>query len=325
VTHIAAAVGLLCAGVCAAPVARADVLPCGLLTPCPAPPVTSPPPAPTSPPPSQPGRLTVTLDGHNGAGRGVEIQVQNGGVSRSDIAFFAGRCSDGGPYASEVGAKLSHPAAISSAGTAAYLLSYAKAHTYNKQGKRVEGHESMTVKLSNVSAGTATVRFRDTFRSGRYHCDSGTQTVTAYPLGSAKAPVQDSAARSGDYRTTETLRAGRRVRREGVRVSVYVPWEVMTDTRFSWVLECGSAASIETTELGPLLLHRANGLDTFKTSGHGVIRYKDGDHGDYTYSLVGQLLDDTTASLAWTYNEADYRGGRFLGSCNGETAPSAKL
>jgi hypothetical protein len=326
VAHIAGVIALLCV-VLFAPTsaARADAIPCGLLSACPSPPVSGPPPANTPSPTPEPGKLTVTFDGHVGAGRAAQIQVQNGKVTASDIAFFHGRCSDGGTYVSEIGVKLAHPAAIAGAGTAAYALSFTKAHTYNKRGKRVEGHEAMAVKLSGVTGGQATVRFRDTFRSGRYSCDSGSQSITAYPLGSAQAPRTDGQASTGDYRNTVVLHAGRTTKREGLRISVYLPWGVMTDTRFSWVIDCGGHRGIETSEFGPLLITRRTGVDTFSAHGGGTLHFKGGIHGDYTYSANGQFQSATTASLVWSYQESDYRGSAFVGSCTGNSALTAKL
>jgi hypothetical protein len=314
--RIGGTVALLCAAaLVTVPVAHADVIPCGLLAPCPGPPVT--PPAGSTPPPTTPapGPLTGTFDGHLGVGRAVDVEVRRGAHVRFDIAFLAGRCSDGGRYSSEVGVKLTHPVAVSPAGTAAVTVTYGKAYTFNRQGRRVNGRETMAVRLSQVTSASATVQFHDTFRSGRFHCDGGVLAVSAYPLGSAQAPLKDGAASSGNYRGSVVLRAGHLTRREGVRVSVYLPWGVMTDTRFSWVLDCGGHTTIETSELGPMLIHRAGGVDTFGSSGRGTIHFRGGIRGNYSYALRGQLSTGRSAWLGWTYNEDDYRGSTYLGSC----------
>jgi hypothetical protein len=304
------------------PLAHASPPLCGLplLPACPAPPTTTtttptttPTPTPT-PTPAAPAPLVDA--GAQYAGRDsfhwydvITVAKDGRRLSAFDLGFQHGSCSNHQVYYSEFGSSVKHGAAISSAGRVSDSSFSSHATFLTTRGKLIRGREEIKFTIQ-FSAGRLRGTLRDTFRSAKLRCSSGTVSFAAYPFGTAQAPLDDATTGTGSYRGETNENA------DPVSLQVFLPLLWVHTFRISWRAYCRNGASFRSTStLYLLFISRSR----FSMQTAGVVPAdRQGLSERYRVRLTGQFFVSSPnydVEGTWEWSDSVYRAGRRLGTC----------
>ncbi len=306
------------------------LLPCGALYPCPPTTTalnpTTPTTTPTKPTPVPKPVLAyggAEYDGHSGTNEYSSLLVERTGSSVSSVIFVfkRGRCSDGGVYANGISLNLKG-AKIDSHGVLAYQRTSNGTAT-TKLGLKVPGQERMTIS-ARFAGSRATGTFTDRFSSKKLNCASEALHFTAYLDGTPGAPVHNLAATTGkyvglasDHRATGKRKPGQ----QSFQLQVFLPWGVVTQTKFQWHLVCGKRLLGEESTFGfmPIV-----GGSRFSMTGTGVDSLAGGVRGPWKYTLHGRFtrtgprtgLGTYTVAGRFAYKVEYFQGKHKLSTCS---------
>jgi hypothetical protein len=300
------------------------LLPCGILTPCP-PPTTTTSPTTTTVPITTPAPTPVLAypgaeyDGHRGNQGYASLLVARTVKSLSSALFVfkRGRCSDGGLYANGVSLTVKRGASIDAHGAVTYQQTASGSAT-TKLGIQVAGREQMTIS-ARFAGGRATGTFIDRFSSRKLNCASEPLPFIAYLDGTPGAPVHNAWATTGRYvgvATDRRVAGKRKPSKRRFTLQVFLPWGVVTQVKFQWNLVCGTHSLRESSTFGFLPIA---GGSRFQLVGHGVDALSGGVRGRWKYLLSGRFA----RAGRHTYNvkgrfsyRVDYtQGKQRLSSC----------
>ena len=265
--------------------------PCGRRFPCspPPPPQSSPSPAPPAPAPPTPAAYGGSAyDGHDGTRVYSELGVapSGGGLAGFEFVFHRGRCSDGETDNDGIGMALTGQAQLDGQGRVSYSHLFRRAYTFDRAGRRVNGHEFVQFNAT-FQGQQANGVFSDRFTSRRMSCHSGQVSFVVYRDGTPQAPLQNDSVATGTYRGPEQQEyaPGAHPPPRRFKLVVFLPWD-LAKLVLPWDLICGNRLFEQRYVFASLPIVRQGALGPgFALQRHGTVRLKHGVIGRWSSSL----------------------------------------